>query len=752
VTCCDKHSPARHAAQLADDQAEDQALGGGSLDLLALAELKAVLRPKFAFLTEAEAPGTPRAAPAAPGPAHPAACAGSGAQDGSGSAAQDSPRGPAAGPADTGALPGALGGRRHSPPPACEPSVQGAWPAASHEASLQAGEDRCPARSPRALAPSRAPSALDQARSASGQARAGCSADIDEQPAHLLAAAEEAGRDNAAGGGAGTASAGARAAEGRCGAAVGGQREPAVPGMVPEAADGCGASGQECGRPGCDQPAAACAAACAGAIPDTAAGQERGQREGRAAEAPTGRRGAGGCRAAGRVGVGGGQQRIMSSSPSYGVRKSLTTCRAGAPAVARLRQRGARAQQRRGRQPTGWAALRVALQARQDESARTLWSRAEDCGLWSMATAAVHRGGTASLAARGLGSRANGCKAALRPAGRARAWPAQTARTHRRAAGQVTISVKRTWVATIAAPLSPAADSARQRYLVKHWLAFTRGSGRPATSYTCPRAPVIGWARGCTRRVGPQAGAQAGRAGGALVCRAAASHAGEPVSAQSGRLVLRMMSRPWTAHGARLRRRHQPCSAPGTGQPPRAQQQHPSSNMPPRPQSAPRLLKELRGVEAARVGRLRLGPARHARADAQPACAAPGPPELPHVRRSHRRPRAGHRASPAACSYSLCCRVKRARAGRRAARQLPRAPTVALISPGCAEAARLRRARSHAFNTQRPQRAWQADGEHVGVVEVPGDRVGGQSALAHVVPQQVRRVELALRAPQRRGR
>jgi hypothetical protein len=444
--------------------------------------------------------------------------------------------------------------------------------------------------------------------------------------------------------------------------------------------------------------------------------------------------------------------RIMSSSPSYGVRKSLTTCRAGAPAVARLRQRGARAQQRRGRQPTGWAALRVALQARQDESARTLWSRAEDCGLWSMATAAVHRGGTASLAARGLGSRANGCKAALRPAGRARAWPAQTARTHRRAAGQVTISVKRTWVATIAAPLSPAADSARQRYLVKHWLAFTRGSGRPATSYTCPRAPVIGWARGCTRRVGPQAGAQAGRAGGALVCRAAASHAGEPVSAQSGRLVLRMMSRPWTAHGARLRRRHQPCSAPGTGQPPRAQQQHPSSNMPPRPQSAPRLLKELRGVEAARVGRLRLGPARHARADAQPACAAPGPPELPHVRRSHRRPRAGHRASPAARSYSLCCRVKRARAGRRAARQLPRAPTVALISPGCAEAARLRRARSHAFNTQRPQRAWQADGEHVGVVEVPGDRVGGQSALAHVVPQQVRRVELALRAPQRRGR
>lgn len=78
--------------------------------------------------------------------------------------------------------------------------------------------------------------------------------------------------------------------------------------MVPEAADGCGASGQECGRPGCDQPAAACAAACAGAIPDTAAGQERGQREGRAAEAPTGRRGAGGCRPAGRVGVGGGQR------------------------------------------------------------------------------------------------------------------------------------------------------------------------------------------------------------------------------------------------------------------------------------------------------------------------------------------------------------------------------------------------------------------------------------------------------------
>jgi len=309
VTCGDQHSPAGRAAQLEDDQAEDQAPDGGSLDLLALAELKAVLRPKFAFLPAAEAPGTPRAGPAAPGPAHPAACAGSGARGGTGSAAQDSPREPAAGPAGAGALPGALGGRQHCLQPACEPSVQGAWPTASHENSQLVGEDRRPARSPGALTPSRAPSALDRARSASGQARAGCAADVDEQPAHPLAAAEEASRACAAGAMAGTAAADALAAEGRCSAADGDQREPAGPGMAPRAEHGCGTADREHGRPGCDQHTSACAAACAAAGPDSAAGQERGQREGRAADAPTGRGGAGGRRAAGRRGAGGGQQR-----------------------------------------------------------------------------------------------------------------------------------------------------------------------------------------------------------------------------------------------------------------------------------------------------------------------------------------------------------------------------------------------------------------------------------------------------------
>ncbi len=132
------------------------------------------------------------------------------------------------------------------------------------------------------------------------------------------------------------------------------------------------------------------------------------------------------------------------------------------------------------------------------------------------------------------------------------------------------------------------------------------------------------------------------------------------------------------------------------------------------------------------------------------------PPELPRARRCLRRPRAGRRP-PFPTPFSPSPLISpvlplRAHVGRPASRTPAPAG-----SHGCADPSRCaprRHARSEhkvTPHTQGPQRAWQADGEHVGVIQVPGDRVGGQGALAHVVPQQVRRVELALRAPRRRG-
>ena len=158
-----------------------------------------------------------------------------------------------------------------------------------------------------------------------------------------------------------------------------------------------------------------------------------------------------------------------------------------------------------------------------------------------------------------------------------------------------------TCVATMAAPPAPASASGRQRYLVKHWLAFTRGSGRPATSYTCAVLQV-NLAQSFTIEAYTVKATKL-----ACSCLAATKVPGKcllyyhrkyAMAYDQAQHMLEVISIcvSTAAHVLLLTHSHLR-------------------------RGAPCLLKELRGVQAAGVvARLRLRAPRHARPNAQPAC------------------------------------------------------------------------------------------------------------------------------------